>query len=255
MTEQEEIWASIPFSNGKYEASNFGRIKSFYGKTERILSPGDNGSGYLTVLLSIDGKHIQKLVHRLVYEAHNGSIPDGMDIDHIDGCRTNNALSNLRILNRRDNVTAGYDRLRAAGKTSSIYPGVSRVVICGNIRYKVTRYIDGKYRHVGYYECEHIAGYVSKLASEGIYPIAKPKAIRVPPLIQCSKYKGVSFHKPTCKWSATLYVEKKNHTLGYFDTEDEAYAEVLKFKEFVKNGTFFLEREKSYKRKPKKKLI
>lgn len=47
-------------------------------------------------------KHI--LVHRAVWEAFNGPIPDGMDIDHIDGNPKNNALNNLQPLSHRNNI-------------------------------------------------------------------------------------------------------------------------------------------------------
>jgi hypothetical protein len=37
-----------------------------------------------------------------------------------------------------------------------------------------------------------------------------------------SKYKGVTWHKRTGKWTATANKEGKRYNLGYFDTEDEA---------------------------------
>ena len=44
------------------------------------------------------------LIHRGVWEAFNGEIPEGMDVDHIDNNPANNALSNLQILSRKDNL-------------------------------------------------------------------------------------------------------------------------------------------------------
>lgn len=43
-------------------------------------------------------------VHRIIWEMHYGQIPEGMDIDHIDGSRTNNTLLNLRIATRGQNL-------------------------------------------------------------------------------------------------------------------------------------------------------
>ena len=44
------------------------------------------------------------LVHRVVWEAFNGPIPNGMDIDHIDGNPRNNSLKNLQVLSHTDNL-------------------------------------------------------------------------------------------------------------------------------------------------------
>lgn len=65
--------------------------------------------GYLVVKLSkIDGSS-QVLIHRLVLEAFVGPCPDGMECRHLDGDRTNNALSNLRWGTPTENQ---YDRIR-----------------------------------------------------------------------------------------------------------------------------------------------
>lgn len=49
-------------------------------------------------------------IHRLVYCWFHGEIKEGQVIDHIDGNRHNNALSNLQALTYRSNlIKAGYD--------------------------------------------------------------------------------------------------------------------------------------------------
>ena len=45
-------------------------------------------------------------VHRLVFEAFVNHIPSGLEIDHIDGSRTNNRLSNLRVVTKRENAVS-----------------------------------------------------------------------------------------------------------------------------------------------------
>lgn len=44
------------------------------------------------------------LVHRVVWEAFNGPIPEGYDIDHIDGNPHNNALNNLQAITHKENI-------------------------------------------------------------------------------------------------------------------------------------------------------
>ncbi len=56
-------------------------------------------NGYLH--FGIDGK--KYLVHRLAWLYVYGEMPPH-DIDHIDGCRTNNAIKNLRSVDRSTNL-------------------------------------------------------------------------------------------------------------------------------------------------------
>lgn len=62
-----------------------------------------NYNGYLKICVF---KPIQKYVrvHRVVWETFIGEIPDGYEIDHIDGNKQNNALSNLRCVTHKDNM-------------------------------------------------------------------------------------------------------------------------------------------------------
>lgn len=41
--------------------------------------------------------------HRVIWEMHHGKVPEAMEIDHIDGDRSNNLIGNLRCVSRRDN--------------------------------------------------------------------------------------------------------------------------------------------------------
>ena len=43
-------------------------------------------------------------VHRMVYEAFKGEIPEGMEIDHIDRNKHNNNPDNLRVVTRAENI-------------------------------------------------------------------------------------------------------------------------------------------------------
>ena len=44
------------------------------------------------------------MFHRVVWEEANGPIPDGMEVDHINGDTKDNRLENLRIVTHSDNL-------------------------------------------------------------------------------------------------------------------------------------------------------
>ena len=81
-----------------------GDVYSLKRKKPRKLKPRDNGYGYLFVDLSKNGKTKVFKVHRLVAQAFIPN-PCGFDtVDHIDGNKKNNYISNLQYLSRGDNA-------------------------------------------------------------------------------------------------------------------------------------------------------
>lgn len=52
------------------------------------------------------GKRVYE--HRYVWESANGPIPDGFEINHIDGDKTNNIIENLELVTRQRNQQHAY---------------------------------------------------------------------------------------------------------------------------------------------------
>ena len=57
-------------------------------------------NGYLNVCVRKHGQPSQKTcqVHRFVWECHNGIIPEGKVIDHINDNKEDNRLCNLQLM-------------------------------------------------------------------------------------------------------------------------------------------------------------
>ena len=58
------------------------------------------GIGYRVLTFQ---KKIRK-EHRVIWELHNGPIPEGLEIDHINAKRDDNRIENLQVLTPRQNV-------------------------------------------------------------------------------------------------------------------------------------------------------
>ena len=113
---EKETWKDIPGYEGRYQVSNTGKVKSMSYKQSGvpgILRTSDNGSGYQRVLLYNDNKkHREYRVHRLVWEAFMGPIPEGLQINHKDENKSNNSLENLEIVTPKQNVNYGTRNIR-----------------------------------------------------------------------------------------------------------------------------------------------
>lgn len=89
----------------------------------KVKSTSDNGHGYKSVSFCIKLKngrqfHKRKYVHRLVAEAFLGD-PTGLDVNHLDFNRSNNALSNLSLATRTENLR--YSVLRGRSRLTGEY--------------------------------------------------------------------------------------------------------------------------------------
>lgn len=113
MKKMSENWRDIKDYEGLYQVSDQGRVRSLgNGKTHkssRILKITTGGSSrkYLRATLYKNGVPRFYSVHRLVWIAFNGPIPEGYEVNHINECCTDNRLENLNLLTRKENNTWG----------------------------------------------------------------------------------------------------------------------------------------------------
>ena len=109
-----EIWKDIPNYEGIYQASNLGRIKSLeridvrgHRVKEKILKPSRDRYGYYQVILCKNSKLKAYRVHRLVWSAFNGQIPENMQVNHINEIKSDNRLENLNLMTCKENINYG----------------------------------------------------------------------------------------------------------------------------------------------------
>ncbi len=110
----EEVWKDIPGYEGRYQASNLGRVRSLdrrvnicHGATRlmrgRVLKPaGSKRDPHLYVVLGHGA--MGSPVHQLVARTFHGPCPDGQEVRHLDGDPLNNRADNLAYGTRTENI-------------------------------------------------------------------------------------------------------------------------------------------------------
>lgn len=86
-----------------------------YNKRNKSLTPIKLKDGHLRIGLSKNGKGKKYLLHRIIYQAHFGEIPDNLVVDHIDRNPENNDITNLRLVPKSIN-NMNLSKKRKGGK-------------------------------------------------------------------------------------------------------------------------------------------
>ena len=110
-----EEWRDIAVSNGNYQISNLGRVKSVERKTsdnvrmvhERILKTRINKRGYEYVNIQCNGKRKAIKIHREVAKAFISNPFNYPEVNHKDEVKTNNCVDNLEWCDRIYNANYG----------------------------------------------------------------------------------------------------------------------------------------------------
>lgn len=114
-----EFFKDVIDYEGLYQISNFGNVKSLSRKIkssrgfrvmrERILKPATDRKGYLAVSLTKNGKSKTIKVHSIVTLCFLGERKNNHQVNHKDGNKQNNHLSNLEYCTRAENIQHAFD--------------------------------------------------------------------------------------------------------------------------------------------------
>lgn len=72
-------------------------------KSGKIMKPSVSNSGYLCLVLRVSGKYSSTFIHREISDAFISCV-DGFDVNHINGNKRDNSLSNLEVVTRKQNI-------------------------------------------------------------------------------------------------------------------------------------------------------
>jgi len=100
MAEEIIIWKKV-IGYEKYEVSNSGEVRNFLTKNKKSIT--DHNSGYLATTFSLNYKSKTVLMHRLVALHFIYNPENKRCINHIDGDKHNNNVSNLEWNTHKEN--------------------------------------------------------------------------------------------------------------------------------------------------------
>lgn len=126
-------------------------------------------NGY--VIVGVEGSAV--LAHRLAWLWVYGELPDqNKDIDHIDGDRGNNRISNLRLVTRSANISGG------RGRKNPVLPGVAKTP---SGRYVAAIHVNRVRAHIGTFDtpeeahAAHVARHIELFGENSKFHPNHPK--------------------------------------------------------------------------------
>ena len=153
----EETW-KVTLEDPGIEVSNLGNVRRKDAKKRVNVAVSKHVKGYRTSRIA--GKNL--LLHRVVWGAFNGKIPDDKVIDHVNRDRSDNRLANLRLASSSENAHGG-----KAPNTVSDFRGVSFDAQSSKWSATITK--DGKNIKIGLFGSEFEAAVAYDLYASDLY--------------------------------------------------------------------------------------
>lgn len=139
MDNTTEIWKDIPGYEGLYQVSNLGRVKSLERTKNgingcikiqnEIILKTRNSRGYRRISLGSKASRKDYQVHQLVAKTFIPNAGDRTEINHKNGNKSDNSISNLEWCTRSENCLHMFSSLGITRK--SISKCVAKVSIDG----------------------------------------------------------------------------------------------------------------------------
>lgn len=147
------IWRERPRKDFKTQGAHATFNTRWVNKSAGCLKP----SGY--VFITLNG--VSFLAHRLIWVWHHGRIPKNLNLDHIDGNKSNNRIENLRLATRSQNSA----NAPISKRNKSGFKGVQ----ASGEKWSARIRLNGKAHHLGSYTNIEDAAAVYAFASDLAY--------------------------------------------------------------------------------------
>lgn len=154
-----EEWRDVVDFENIYQISNKGNFRRHPDNPRKANYPKHiNRLGYEYVSISKQGKKTNKTIHQMVAAAFLSKFKYGMHINHKDGIKTNNSISNLELSNPVHNNTHAHTLSTAFKPGKSKYRNVSLRFDKRNknpqIEYHASVKINSKRHYIGRFNSE-----------------------------------------------------------------------------------------------------
>lgn len=148
-----ELWKGLDFTNGVYQVSNLGRVRSVDREVEYVNYRGTickknykgiimktnlTWAGYERVTLHHDSKDEGFMIHALVAKAFiQNDNPNRTQVNHIDGNKLNNTVENLEWVTASENQQhaqdTGLKKRMAADDRMIAFKNIDKVMVFSSV--------------------------------------------------------------------------------------------------------------------------